>query len=55
MIESVLIPRWLYEREVAKNGKEATDRVMRDYNIVAVADWRTAVDLEAVKEKVNRG
>jgi hypothetical protein len=55
MIQPIIIPKWLYERAVAKEGKEATDRIMRAYNAVAVADWSEAVDLDAAKEEVNRG
>lgn len=55
MTQPIIIPKWLYERAVAKEGKEATDRTMQEFNAVAVADWSEALDLEAVKEKVNRG
>lgn len=54
MTHPLIIPKWLYERAVAKEGKEAADRTMRAFNAVAVADWSEVVDLEAAKEKVNR-
>lgn len=55
MTQPIIIPKWLYERAVAKEGKQSVDQTMRAYGAVAVNDWREALDLEAVKEKVNRG
>lgn len=55
MTQPLIIPRWLYERAVAKDGKEATDRTMVAFNAVAVESWQEAIDLDAVKERVNRG
>jgi len=55
MTQPILIPKWLYERAVAKDGKWAVDQTLKSYNAVVVEDWTDAIDLEAVKEKVSRG
>ena len=55
MTQPIIIPKWLYERFVAKDGKESTDKTMAAFGAVAVESWQEAIDLEAVKEKVNRG
>lgn len=55
MTQPLILPKWLYERFVAQVGKEEADRHMAMWNAVAVADWQEAVDLDKVKERVNRG
>lgn len=55
MTDTIIVPKWLYERLVAREGREAADRTMARYGAVAVASWQEAVDLESVKKKVNRG
>lgn len=55
MTRPLILPKWLYEKFVSQVGKEEADLHMFRWNAVAVADWREAVDLQAVKEKVNRG
>lgn len=51
----MIIPKWVYEKAVSEIGREAADRHMAKWDAVAVADWSEAVDLQAVKEKVNHG
>jgi hypothetical protein len=53
--QPIIIPKWLYERFVIAVGKEQADQHMSKWNAVAVGDWREAVDLEAVKARVNHG
>lgn len=51
----MIIPAWMYRRMVAQYGQAMADRKMAEFSAVAVDDWQEAVDLEAAKERVNRG